>query len=172
MADNVTFTPGGVPAGARLSRFASTRLLHEWAQMQPWSVAPVYELRLGPTPLSASAGAVTPEIEAMLRNFNRYADLIGITDTEIQVVEAKMQFDPGAISQVLHYVALVHTTPILKSYPQARIVPVILIAFDDAVLRQVAEAQGIRVILYTPAWASDWLNRRYSKTKALLPVEE
>jgi hypothetical protein len=147
-------------------------LLHEWSSLQPWEGAPVYELRLGPTPLSAAAGAVTPEIEAMLRNFNRYADMIGITPTEIQVIEAKMQFDPGAISQVLHYVNLVHSTPILKNYPQAAVIPVILVAFDDPVLRQTAESQGIRVVLYTPAWASDWLNRRYTKQKSLLPVSE
>ena len=137
-----TFNPGGVPLGARLARFASTRLLHEWSQLQPWDVPPVYELRLGPTPLTSAPGIITPAQENMLRNFNRYADMIGITAHEIQVIEAKMQFDPGAISQVLHYVDLVHYTPILKEFSGRMVVPVILVAFNDPGLHQRAAAQG------------------------------
>lgn len=161
------FNPGGVPLGARLARFASTRLLHEWSQLQPWEAPPVYELRLGPTPLTSATGVITAAQENMLRNFNRYADMIGITPHEIQVIEAKMQFDPGAISQVLHYVDLVHYTPILKEFSGRLVVPVILVAFDDPRLRQMAEAQAIRVIQYTPSWASDWLVKRYGVKKIL-----
>jgi len=167
MAATLTITPGGVPDGRRRNVQASTKLLHEWALMQPWDTPPVYELRLGPTPLSAGVDVLTPEVEAMLRVFNRYADLVGVTSTEILVVEAKMLFDPGAISQLQHYVDLVHYTPILRQYPGRMIVPVILVAFDDPILHQKANAQGIRVIVYSPAWAADWLKLRYSGRKML-----
>jgi len=139
--------------------------------MQPWDFPPIYELRLGPTPLSATAGVPTPQVEAMLRLFNRYADLIGITPTEIQVIEAKMIFDPGALSQVEHYVDLVHYTDLLRAFAPRVVQPIILVAFDDAILHQKANAKGIRVILYTPEWANLWLQKRYSGRKAL-QIEE
>jgi hypothetical protein len=166
---SATITPGGVPSGARLAKFASTRLLHEWSQIQPWDFPPVYEMRLGPTPLSAQAGVITPQIEAVLRLWNRYADMIGVTPAEIQVIEAKMLFDPGAISQVEHYVELAHLMGLSQKYPNRLIVPIILVAINDPILQQRAEARGIRVIVYTPAWANDWVNLRYSGRK-LLPA--
>ena len=64
---DATFTPGGVPDGKRRRVLASSMLLHEWSEMQPWTRPPIYEFRLGPTPLSANAPVLTPQIEAMLR---------------------------------------------------------------------------------------------------------
>lgn len=147
-------------------------MLHEWSLIQPWDFPPVYELRLGPTPLSAQAGEVTPQIAAVLRLWNRYADMIGVTPTEIQVIEAKMLFDPGAISQVEHYVELAHLMGLSQEYPNRPIKAVILVAFNDPILQQRAEARGIRVIVYTPAWANDWLNLRYSGKKLHVPRPE
>jgi hypothetical protein len=169
--ESVSFTPGGVPQGARVIKFASTRLLHEWSLLQPWDAPPIYELRLGPTPLSASADMTDPKTLAMLRLFNRYADMVGITPTEIQVIEAKMILDPGAISQLEHYVNLVHYTDILRQFAPRTVQPVLLVAFSDPIVAQVAVSKGIRVLVYTPGWASLWLEKRYSGRKAL-QVEE
>lgn len=171
MAESPTITPGGVPQGERVSKFASTRLLHEWSQLQPWDYPPIYELRLGPTPLSAAANITDPKVEAMLRLFNRYADMVGITPTEIEVIEAKMRLDPGSLSQVEHYVDLVHYTDMLRAFAPRTIQPVILVAFDDPIIHQKANAKGIRVILYTPDWAKLWLDKRYSGRKSL-QIEE
>jgi hypothetical protein len=162
MGGTPTITPGGVPSGKRREKFASTRLLHEWAQLQPWEFPPIYELRLGPTPLWAQQGILTPQVEAMLRNFNRYADLVGVKAGTIEVVEAKMFPDPGAISQVELYVDLVHATPVLQQYPGRVIQPVILVALSDAVMAQKAAARGIKWVVYTPTWASEYVERRYT----------
>ena len=129
--------------------------------MQPWDVPPVYELRLGPTPLVANSPTITPAIEGMLRRSNRYADMVGITPTEIQVIEAKVVADPGAISQLQHYVDLVYTTPMLQQYPGRRIQGVLLFAVNDAIVAQRAVAAGLRVIIFTPAWVLDYLNLKY-----------
>jgi hypothetical protein len=153
--------PQAISQGARLSRFASTRLLHEWAIMQPWEAGPWYELRLGPTPQVTGGGYVAPNFARMLTVFNRYADLVGITRGEIAVVEAKMQFDPGAISQVQHYVDLVLATEFIKKYPNRVVTPIILVAIDDPIVHQRATAAGIRVELFTPQWVNEWLMRRY-----------
>lgn len=137
--------------------------------MQAWDVPPMYELRLGPTPLSANTPTITPAIEAMLRRFNRYADMIGVTPDEIQVIEAKMVFDPGAISQLQHYIDLVHTTPLLRQYPNRRVQGVILVAVNDPILAQRAAAAGIRVVVYTPPWTQDYLNLKYFRRQGPPP---
>lgn len=129
--------------------------------MQLWDAGPWYELRLGPTPQVANGVYVAPQYARMLSVFNRYADLVGIARGEIQVVEAKMQFDPGAISQVDLYRDLVLTTPLIQQYPNRVVTPIILVAIDDPIVHQKATAAGIRVELFTPPWVNDWLQRRY-----------
>ena len=161
MAGTPTITPGGVPPGKRRVTQQSTRLLHEWSLTQSWEVPPFYELRLGPTPLFAGAPVVTPEIAGMLRRSNRYADMVGITPTEIQVIEAEMVADPGSRSQLEYYIDLVHTTPLLEQYPGRAIQGVLLWAVSDPVLAQKAAAVGIRVVVYTPGWAQEYLASKY-----------
>lgn len=157
-----SITPQAISDGVRTSRFASTRLLREWSLMQNWDAGPWYELRLGPTPQVTSGGYVAPNLARLLSVFNRYADLVGVGGGELRVVEAKMQFDPGAISQLQHYVDLVRGTPLLHTYSTSALTPIILVAIDDPIVHQRAEAQGIRVELYTPPWVNDWLMRRYT----------
>ena len=108
----------------------------------------------------------------MLRVFNRYADLIGITDQEIQVVEAKIFPDPGAISQVEHYVTLVHSTPLLRQWPGRIVQPVILSALGDPIMAQAAAARGIRWIVYTPDWVSGYVQTRYTAKKVREALSE
>jgi hypothetical protein len=166
---SATFTPGGIPEGTRRRTQASTRLLHEWSQSQPWDAPPIYELRLGPTPLSANAPVLTPEVEAMLRVFNRYADMIGITPREIQVIEAKMVAEPGAVSQLQHYIDLVHTTPLVRDWAPRSVQGVLLFAVNDPIVAQRANSVGIRVEIYTPAWTQDYLNLKYFRRQKIIP---
>jgi hypothetical protein len=170
MSATPSFNPGGVPDGARRRIQASTRLLHEWSIMQPWEAPPIYELRIGPTPLVATSEAITPAIARMLRNFNRYADMIGITPAEIQVIEAKMVAEPGAISQLQHYVALVHTTPQLAPYAARRVQGVLLFAVGDPIVAQRAQQAGLRVIIFTPAWTQEYLNLKYFRRQSVIPA--
>ena len=165
-----SFTPGGVPDGARRRIQASTKLLHEWSVMQPWQYPPIYELRLGPTPLVSATQALTARIERMLRNFNRYADMIGITPTEIQVIEAKMVAEPGAISQLQHYLDLVHTTPLISTYGGRSVVGVLLFAVHDPIVTQRANFAGLRVITFTPTWTQEYLNLKYFRRQSVIPA--
>ncbi len=166
MSGAPSFSPGGVPDGVRRRIPASTRLLHEWSVLQPWIVPPEYELRLGPTPLVAASPNLTPGMVTMLRNSYRFADLVGITAREIQPVEAKMIPGPGDVSQVLHYRDLVYATPLLKQYSGRVVQPVLLWAVDDAIVHQTAVRQGIRVIVFTPAWVMEYLNTRFRRDRA------
>lgn len=160
-------TPGGIPDGPRRRTQASTRLLHEWSGFQPWIVPPTYELRLGPTPLTTPGVVLTPALEAQLRVSNSYADLIGITETEIQVVEAKVVATSGAISQLEEYLTYLPLTPILREYAGRSIVGVLLWAVDKAVPHQMANARGLRVIIYTPSWIQDYLNQKWFRPRTV-----
>jgi hypothetical protein len=161
MGGTLTITPGGVPDGVRRRTPASTRLLHEWSIMQPWIEPPTYELRLGPTPIGAPDLVVTPKIEAMLRVFNRYADMVGISATQIDVVEAKMVAEPGALSQLQHYVELAYAMGLPSRYPGKVVQGVLLWAVDDALIHTRALAYGFRVEVFTPPWTADYLSSRF-----------
>ena len=129
--------------------------------MQPWVSPPIYELRLGPTPLQPGAPVVTPEIAAMLRVFNRYSDLVGLTATELLVVEAKMVADPGALSQLRYYVQLIYASPIYAENRDKVIQGVLVWAVDDWAIHQQANADGFRVDVFTPPWVQEYLVTRF-----------
>lgn len=136
-------------------------LLSEWAATQPWDAPPIYELRLGPTPLDASGAPVSPRVANMLMRANRYADLIGPIHPYLLVVECKVVADPQAISQLQHYVNLVYASPIWSQYPGYVIQPVLLWAVDDPIVSQMAIAAGIRVVVYTPSWVANYLETKF-----------
>ncbi len=136
-------------------------LLHEWAALHRWDAGPWYETRLGPTPLLPGVVPVSPAIVAMMRRANRYADLVGVAGQAILVVEAKVVAEPGAISQLQHYVDLVRTTPLLAQYPGHTIQPVLVWAVDDPIIHQRAVANGIRVEIFAPSWVADYLAAKF-----------
>jgi hypothetical protein len=158
-----------IPDGARLAKFASTQLLKEWADFQVWDWGPKYEMRLGPTPLVGNPGVVDDRYEGALRRFCRYADLIGAMHGELYVVEAKMRAEPGAISQLQHYVDLVLATPAIRMLPYRRVHPLLLWALDVEEIHQRAVAAGVDVEVYTPPWVNDWLAIKYAKTPVSAP---
>ena len=161
MSGTPTITPTSIPDGARRRTPASTRLLNEWSLLQPWVAGPWYELRLGPTPLVGGGVSVTPEMEARLRAFNRYSDLVGVTATELWVVEAKMVADPGALSQLQHYVELVYSSPVYAQYPQKVVQGILLWAVDDPIIHTRAAAYGFRVEVFAPDWVQTYLGTRF-----------
>lgn len=165
MADDAVaeIKPSPIPDGPRRRVQASTKLLHEWAEQQHWDGTPIYEARLGPTPLLAGSAEVTPEIAAMLRRANRYADLVGALNGELLVVEAKVILSPDAIGQLLAYLPLVESSPVRDKWPSMPIRGVILCAVDDPHVSNLALTHGIRVIVYQPPWIADYLASKYAR---------
>lgn len=136
-------------------------LLSQWlAVFRPGTIH-LWNLRLGQTPQTTLNVPLTPQVEAMLRRLNRYADAISISPTTIEVIEAKVVADPGAISQVETYMSLVPTTPALKSYTGRTISGTVLFATDDAIVRQKAVANGLAYYVFTPPWIEEYLTTRY-----------
>lgn len=167
MADDQSaqITPTPIPPGPRRNVQASTRLLHEWAAMQPWDSPPVYELRLGPTVMTTNGLELTPKLEAMIRVRNRYADLVGVSGGTLLIIEAKVVIDDASLGQIEGYLALVSSTPALKKYLTLPMCGVLLAALDDSLVRQRALQKGIRVEIYSPSWVQDYLTAKYYRRR-------
>jgi hypothetical protein len=161
VAGGTGFTPGGIPPGPRVRTQASTMLLQQWSATMPWDSPPAYEYKLGPTPLLPGNVPITPKMANMLRNANRYADLVGPIAPNLLVVEAKVVADPSAIGQLLNYVALVTSTPLPQAWQGLLVHPVLLWAIDDPVVHQLATTQGMEVVIFDPPWVADYLSNTY-----------
>lgn len=166
-----TITPNAIPPGTRRNARAETQMLHEWVSLHGWQAQAIYELRLGPTSRVLSGVTVSPQLEAMLRVANWYADLIVPTGTELLVVEAKVEPKPSAAGEVLWYSALVRSTPVLAQYSNLPVTPVVLFGEIDAELGTFINSLGVRVEYYTPPWIADYLaTRQFRNRSTPLPV--
>ena len=149
--------------GPRRRAQVSTALLHEWAMMQPWDQPPIYELRLGPTVQTTVDVPLTPQLEAMLRRNNWYADLVGVMPGAIWVVESKVDPNPSAVGQALFYSRLVMQTPQLRPLVNRPIQPVVLFASHDEEVDSFAQSLGVLVEVFTPSWYPEYLTtKRFS----------
>ena len=161
---SATITPTSSPQGKNARIQASTMLLSEWAALFRPNTIHLWNLRLGPTVQTVQGVTLTPAVEGMLRRSNLYADLVSIGPSEIEIIEAKVVAEPGAISQVETYTALAPASPELKAYPGRAFVPVLLFATDSDIVRQKAIAAGIRYFIYTPSWIETYLTTKYYRT--------
>lgn len=136
------------------------RLLAEWAPMKYPQADIRFNFRLGPTARHLTNQVVTPQLEAMLRVANWYADALIFLPNELLCIEAKVDPLPEAIGQVLFYSRLIYRTPGMSEVNPALIVPVVLFGEDDPEVTQFAQSLGCRVEIYTPAWIADYLVQR------------
>src|SRR5215469_4560095 len=156
-----TITPTQSPQGVRSRTLASTMLLSQWLAVFRPDTIHLWNCRLGPTPHTTLNVALTPQLEGMLRRFNLYADALSISPTTIEVIEAKVVADAGAISQVETYMSLVPSTPALKSYTGRVITGTVVFATDSDIVRQKAVSNGLAYYVFTPPWIEEYLLNRY-----------
>ena len=161
MAGSITVTP--IPDGPRRRQQASTQLLHEYISMMFAGSWTRYEMRLGPTVKTAPGLTLTPQIEAMLRRSNRYADAIVVTPVAIYIIEAKMVAVAGALAQLEEYYALAPLSPELKPFLPRTIRMMLLVAVDDNYVHTAAELKGIEVVIFSPQWAADYVADKYMR---------
>lgn len=160
-----TITPTPISDGPRRRVQASTQLLHAWVSLAHPTAIAKYEMRLGPTPLNVGTFPVSPQIVAMLRNANRYADLVYVEPDEVGVVEAKVVPTPGCVSQLSAYAGLVFSTPELQQYLTKPFRQYHLWAVDDEQVHSMASQAGQAVIIYTPTWIEDYLSQVYWRNR-------
>ena len=168
-APPIVMRPTPFPNGARSRVPASSMLLQEWVSAKFAGAQVFYELRLGPTSKSLVGVQVSPTLEAMLRVSNWYADAVVVLPSEILVIEAKVDPNPGAVGQVLFYRTLIYSTPALQLYTTMPVSPVVLFAEDDSGVTPFARGLGVRVEIYTPTWIADYLNRQQFRNRSIVP---
>lgn len=159
-----------IPAGPRRRAWGSTQLLHEWLTLKYPNAQAYYELRLGPTTTRLVGVQVSAALEAMLRVNNWYADAVVIAPPEILLIEAKVNPDPGAIGQVLFYLRLLPSTPLLAGLQSMPIVPMVLFAEDNPDVNNFARGLGVRVEVYTPPWIAQYLVAVQFKRRSTPPT--
>jgi hypothetical protein len=165
-APPIVMRPTPFPNGARSRIPASSMLLQEWVTAKYPLARVFYELRLGPTQKHLVGVQVSPVLEAMLRVANWYADAVLVTPTEVLVIEAKVDPDPGAVGQVLFYRSLIYSTPALAGYTTMPVMPVVLFAEDDSGVTPFARGLGCRVEIYTPPWIATYLETRQFRNRS------
>ena len=134
-------------------------LLREWAALKYPGYWLREQVRLGPTQSSLVNVQVSPALEAALRVWNWYADGVLVAPGEVLVIEAKVQPTPAAVGQVLFYLELMASTPELTASLSLPFVPMVLFAESDSRVTRFAQAKGVRVEIYTPAWIADYLTQ-------------
>jgi len=159
MAGDLSTRPPVAIPGPTGRRPWSTQLLREWAQVKHPGVTLIEQVRLGPTSARLVGVEVSPALERALRVENWYADGVLVLEHEVQIIEAKIKANPGAVGQVLFYLRLGFATPDLAPHLNRPFVPVVLFAEDDDQVTNFARQLGCRVELYTPPWIQDYLTQ-------------
>ena len=166
----VIMQPHAIPDGDRNSSKAESQLLKEWVKAK-YPLATVFpELRLGPTRKHLVGVEVSPQLEAMLRVSNWYADCVIITPSEGLVVEAKVDPKPAAVGEALFYRTLIFSTPAMQPYLHMQFNPVVLFAEDDSAVTPFARSLGVRVEIWTPPWIADYLVNRQFRNRSASPI--
>lgn len=168
-APPIVMRPTPFPNGARSRIPASSMLLQEWVTLKYPLAQVFYELRLGPTQKHLVGVQVSPVLEAMLRVANWYADCVLVLPSEVLVIEAKVDPDPGAVGQVLFYRSLIYSTPALAAYTTMPVTPVVLFAEDDSGVTPFARGLGCRVEIHTPPWIAQYLATRQFRNRSTPP---
>jgi hypothetical protein len=126
------------------------KLLSWWlAQYHPHASIAM-NVRLGPTMRIAQVGPVGEVAPGVLRLRNRWADAVFVENNQVNLVEAKLEPDPGIFSTLVHYARALRADP---SYAQWRNLPLRLIALvyhDDPTLASEAPFYGVQWIVYQP----------------------
>lgn len=120
------------------------------------------EVRLGGPPPAPYGFGDDNSTRAYLGNRRRYADALVIRATDVILIEAKVEADPGIVSTLQLYGKLMPLTPELREFKDRRLRMMLLWAIDDPVLATIAKQAGIEVVVWCPQWVKDDLRAKYA----------
>lgn len=133
------------------------RLISEWrAERYPRD----------PHILGCPLGAVDAEVVAkfglnraikIARPWRLEADCVVTLAGRVIVAEAKIFRPRDGVGDLLVYKPLITITPELQAYKDVPVDLVLVIPWVTKVVREMAEASGIRIDLYSPAWCADYI---------------
>lgn len=126
----------------------------------------IQRVRLGPI-TSALPDPTLTEAETRLIGaaWRRWADAVLITEETLTVVEAALMADPGDISRMQVYLALVPSTPELAPYMGRVIRGLLVWAVDDPFSRGVAVRAGLQVVIFKPSNFREWIEGKRARDK-------
>jgi hypothetical protein len=126
-------------------------------------------VRLGATHPSLLPESFSDEERRMLTVWKRWADAVVITRTRIILIEGAILPNPGDVSQLLLYKALLRFTPEFQAYMDRDIEMQLVICVEDPLLTRIARDAGIKVITFAPDWISDYI-RSLAQRKQRAPL--
>jgi hypothetical protein len=137
--------------GGRLYTQREWRLLSWWLATFHPNAEIWMNLRVGPTSPILGVSLMTPAMQALSRVRNRWVDALFLEGGELNLVEAKLQPDPGIFSQLIHYARKLRMDPTWEAYASTPLNLIALVYHDDASVAQEAPWYGVRWVVYQPA---------------------
>lgn len=93
----------------------------------------------------------------MVGVFRRWADALVFLPDKIVLIEAKILPQPGVISQLKLYEELIPKTPQLAEHYYKPVEKLLVCAIEDRVITELARREGIRVVVFRPAWIDAYM---------------
>lgn len=112
------------------------------------------QVRVGPTAAATNSLSLEAGITDLLRVRNRWADAVFIEGGALNLVEAKIDPDPGIFSQLIHYARKIRADPAFAEFSAAPLNLIALVYNDDPSVAQEAPWYGVRWVVYQPNLAA------------------
>lgn len=137
------------------------RLISEWRQER---------YPRDPHILGCPLGAVEAELVgrmglsraiAVSRPWRLEADCVVTLPGRVIVAEAKIFRPRDGVGDLLVYKPLIARTPELAEYADRPVDLVLVIPWVTRVVEEMAEASGIRIDLFSPAWCADYIEEHH-----------
>lgn len=126
------------------------RLLSWWLATYHPDADVAMNVRVGPTAPIAGVPAIGPIESHASRLRNRWVDAIYFENSTVNIVEAKMNPDPGIFSQLVHYARKFRLDPNYGQYANWSLNLIALVYSDDPSVAVEASWYGVTWIVYSP----------------------
>lgn len=126
------------------------KLLSWWLATYHPAADIIMNARVGPVVTPSIATFPATADENLLRVRNRWTDAIYIEGGALNLVEAKIDPDPGIFSQLIHYARKIRADPTFAEFAAAPLNLVALVYNDDPSVAQEAPWYGVRWVVYQP----------------------
>jgi len=140
----------------RRNMMGETRFLSDWlARFYPgrsWR----FQFRVGHDAAAVGVEIIDEAERRLMRNLNRYVDVLIEPPPDIVIVEATMWQASEALGKLAEYLVLLPATPEYSGWAGHPLVPVILTAQHDTVTELLAQRQGVRYVFWEPEWIGEW----------------
>ena len=140
---------------ARKTRQVETRLVAEYLMSSYSSYTYLTKVPLGVVPESLQADVGYNKALGVMRPFRPEVDAVVVLPNYLVIIEAKVWSVVNGLGKIPLYKTLVPLTPELKQYMPRDIIMELVVGWSYANLEHMAEAAGVRVKVFCPAWLQE-----------------